>query len=100
MAEIQLSDALKLFDKSYFSKKPFKEDFDSFCENLKRYAEKVDQAIIEDKIEENFKLDFARLLEDSFFHQNNEYAVEPEDKIDMTVKKKWYCQSLNGIQAS
>ena len=87
MAEIQLSDAIKSFDKSYFSKKPFKEDFDSFYENLKRYAEKIDQAISEDKIEENFKLDFARLLEDSFFYKNNEYAVEPEDKIDMTVKK-------------
>ena len=32
-------------------------------------------------------MDFARLLEDSFFYKNNEYAVEPEDKIDMTVKK-------------
>ena len=38
MAEIQLSDVLRSFDKSYFSKKPFKEDFDKFHDNLKRYS--------------------------------------------------------------
>ena len=87
MAEIQLREAFKAFDKAYFTKKPSQSDFDLFCEKAKEYAEKINKAIEGNKVEENFKLDFRSLLREAFYAKRKDCAIEPVNPIDMAIVK-------------
>ena len=87
MAEILLREVFKTFDKAYFAKKPSQSDFEYFCEKAKDYAEKVNKAIRENKIEENFKLDFASLLKETFYVKRKDCDIEPANQIDMAILK-------------
>lgn len=87
MAEIQLREAFKEFDKAYVTKKPSQSDFDLFCEKANEYAEKINKAIEGNKVEENFKLDFRSLLREAFYAKRKDCAIEPVNPIDMAIVK-------------
>lgn len=88
MAELQLREIFKSFDKAYFTKKPSQEEFDAFSEIATHYAVKVNEAIERNKIEENVKLDFRTLLKEAFFASRRDCSIEPVNNIDMAIVKE------------
>lgn len=88
MAELQLRETFKSFDKAYFTKKPSQEEFDRFCENAAHYVEKFNEAVERNKIEETVKLDFRSLLKETFFSSRRDCSIEPVGNIDMAIVKE------------
>ena len=105
MAEILLREVFKTFDKAYFAKKPSQSDFEYFCEKAKDYAEKVNKAIRENKIEENFKLEFIPIQFSKLIPSLNTNYIDiiiagmsiTEDRKQLVNFSDKYCSSGQGI---
>ena len=86
MSEISLQDALKKQDLRFFKKSIDANIIEKFSENLNRYADNVNEAVIRGENEEYFKKLINSFFENNFYYEDG-YNINTKGNIDSAITK-------------
>ena len=85
--KVELSEYLKLYNKSYYNKKHQKDEFECFIKNLKNTYLLLLEAKKNNKSEENIKNITVNFLRDTFYKNRKDIQLLPECKVDSAITK-------------